>query len=204
MPLPNLQVLDVISTRSTHGALPWAIRWSTQAWGEKPSVFHHSALVSWAGKFGMAGEWELSRMMEAQRVFQEIPVTDGLRRWGSFRIDRYKRLDLPLAMETVRRHKHRIGQAYPKWKLGLMFADRLRAKVPLVGRFARAQWAWLGELDPRVVCSAWDATAFLPQGENFGKPTPHDVDPDDIVDWIDAHPEDWESVVPLTPDLSER
>ena len=199
MQLPNLQILDVISTRSPDGVLPWGIRWSTQTRGEKPSVYHHSALISRAGKHGLAGEWELSWMMEAQAKFQEIPVTDGLRQWGRFRIDRYRRLNLPLAHETIRRHRHRIGDAYPKLKLGLMLADRIRAKV---FRGARAKWTLLGELDPRVVCSAWDATAFLPQGVNFGKPTPHAVDPDDIVDWIDAHPEDWESVVPLTPDLS--
>jgi hypothetical protein len=150
-------------------------------------------LISRPGDFGTA--W----LMESQRRFQEVSVHEALRQWGRFRVDRYRHLDRDKALATLEEGRKRIGDRYPAWKLGLMLADRMRRKVI---PWAPAKWSWLGELDPRVKCSGWVGVGYLPQGERFGRLTTNDLDPDDIVDWIDAHPEDWESVVSLTPDLS--
>lgn len=185
--MPYLQELDIICTCNPRGdKLPVAINWFTQARGEPRSEWSHCALVS------KPGPWFEAEMMEAQREFREIRVADALRQWGTFRIDRFVRLDLELARQSIRRGKRRIGDKYPAWKLGIMALDCLQAKRTGVQVM---RWAWLGVLDPRVVGSAWVGVGYQPQGETFGKRDPNGLDPDDVADWIDAHRDDYRSIV---------
>jgi hypothetical protein len=170
------------------------ILWFSQSKGEEKSVAKHAGFVSEGGSWGDA------KLIEAQRICQEIPVSESLRMWGEFAIFRYRRLDVPVMHESIRRirAKH-VGVEYPAYKLLLMAADRLGAKW-----FGGEPNFWVGfaSKDERRVCSALVAELYRPQGVTFDRETVDETDPDDLWDWVTSRPEEWDTVVSLVPDLS--
>ena len=79
-----------------------------------------------------------------------------------------------------------VGDSYGWWKLGFHLADRLVFRNRKV--FSR-----LLHKDDRPICSYLEAKSWGNIGIDFGM-SPESADPDEMMDWCQAHPETWEWV----------
>jgi hypothetical protein len=82
-----------------------------------------------------------------------------------------------------------VGRKYGVLKLFAHFADWL-----LLGAYVFRR---LAQMDKYPICSWMVAYSFEKGGVSFGVP-PNAATPDDIWDYIQKHPDDYEEVYPLS------
>lgn len=79
-----------------------------------------------------------------------------------------------------------VGDSYGWWKLGFHLADRVLFK-------GKKRLSSLLRLEDSPICSFLEAKSWSLIGIDFGMPA-EAADPDEMMDWCEAHPETWEHI----------
>lgn len=169
-----------------------AIRFCQRAPGEEPSVVNHVGLIlNGDGLGGPASSIEaLGRVRYGD--FREFYSADP-----SVSVAIYRDVTLsPMEAAQIGLHASRyLGRRYGAPKLLLHLADWILSRI--LGRevwlFRRLAW-----VDRYPICSWLVARVFSATGRSFGV-HPGMASPDDVWDWMQAHPEKWVCVHPLQP-----
>ena len=114
-----------------------------------------------------------------------------------FRVYRMRGLTDDQRLNIAKAALEYSGKAYPWWRLLHHGADYLSAKV--LGWFGRKGELYffrrlISDDSALGLCHRVWAHAYAAElGYEFGKPE-HLVNPDQILDWIEQHPEDWKLI----------
>lgn len=161
------------------------IRFFTRTSGEPESEVSHTGIVVEGGP------------LEKAWIVESRGPT---RRRKLFRRYRKRKYDVaifrPLQLTPVNRAiivegaLHYVGKKYSYFKILLHLLDWM-----LQGAYVFRR---LGKMDDYPICSWLVAHAFAKAGEKFGV-EPDAANPDDIWDFINAHPEKYRMLWPLSP-----
>ena len=181
----QLEPADIFLSR-THGIGSWFIRFFTRTGGEPESEVSHVGIVVEGGPLEKAVIVE-SRGRARRRLF--------FRRYGKKRkydvaIFRPLHLTPEKRALIVRAALDYVGKEYSYFKILLHLLDWV-----LQGAYVFRR---LGGINDYPICSWLVARAFAKAGETFGTP-PDAADPDDIWDFINAQPEKYRMLWPLSP-----
>lgn len=175
----NYKPGDVLFSRS-RGFLGWAIRLFTRRWGESRTKVNHvgvfvtnTRLVEALGKGVKEHTWP---QVLANRQWQEVAV---------FRPRNLQPVELNRIARRARSH---VGKPYGYLKIVAQALDGLLFGAYVFRRMAR--------LKRYPICSWLVADAYAAVGKDFGVPT-YQASPDDIWDFVVAHPDVYECVQPL-------
>jgi len=155
-----------------------AIRWFTRSWGEKGT---------WASHTGhMIDDTHIAEAL-AKFTIQPLDVARRVKVWRL-------KVGLSESEEICIRVKaqHWLGKSYGWWKNGAHAIDCLLEKItPFkhVYLFRR----FIGVADYPICSWATGWTYDECVGYRFGVP-PNAAAPDDIADWCETHPDDWELI----------
>jgi hypothetical protein len=98
-------------------------------------------------------------------------------------------LALPEVMDLLRAADKFVGDRYGWWKLLFHLGDRALFR-------GRKVLSSLLRLDNRPICSYLAAKSFDEAGRTFGM-APQAADPDEMLDYCLAHPDEWQEVLPV-------
>ena len=155
-----------------------AIRWFTRGWYEPRTWASHAARMI-----------DATHIAEALRRFT-VGVFDGNRKVKVWRLKAGFSADTQRCM--VDKARHYEGKDYGWWKNAAHAADGLLQKVTPFKRvylFRR-----LIGMSDYPICS-WEVAWTFDEcaGYRFGVP-PNAATPDDIADWCEGHPDEWELI----------
>jgi hypothetical protein len=183
---------DLVLTRSER-PIPRLIRWATREGGERePTLVNHVAMVS------VGGPALGARVIQA--IFSGVEEvgfieTFGPGPWPFLAIYRHRDSAGRGLLREIAWAREQLGDGYSIASLCLLFADSLAGKlikrrVTLLSRLCRVTPLWYcSELIASIKRKSY--------GETFGRPSPATTTPDDIADWVQAHPDEWACVLPL-------
>ena len=158
-----------------------AIQWFTRGWYEA---------ATWASHAGhMLDETFIAEAL-AKFTIQPLDVARKVKVW------RYRPGLTTLQQECMRFKAFGwLGKGYGWWKNAAHAADGLLEKTPLRTLFGHVYFfrRMIGML-PYPICSWGTAWSFWTcVGILFGI-SPSGASPDDIADWCESHPDDWELI----------
>ena len=181
--MPYVRRGDIVGTRGD-GFLAKAILWATRTSNESPSLIQHVELIvndaplSAARIVGALHKVRYSRLDDA---YGHKNTQIGI--W------RATNLTEPQKNAIVDEALKRVGNRYPYWRLIFQLIDHRIFGGAMVFRK-------MGMLKRWNLCSGLVSECYAAVGLNFGVEKPS---PDDIQDFIDAHPEIYQCVRPLAP-----
>ena len=181
----QLEPADIFMTRS-QGIGSWLIRFFTRTGGESESQVSHVGIVVEGGPLEKAAIVE-SRGRTRRRLFFR---RYGMKRKYDVAIFRPLHLAPEKRAIIVRAALDYVGKEYSYFKILLHLLDWMLQGAYIFRR--------LGGINDYPICSWLVAHAFAKAGETFGV-EPDAADPDDIWDFINAHPEKYRILRPLSP-----
>ena len=181
----TLQPGDVFLTRG-NSFISKAIRFFTRGIGEKRTKVNHVGLVVEEGDLRTATVVEALSKVTEHKLWDQYgpPKQDAV---AVYRATNLTPEEIQTIVATARRQG---GKKYGYRMIVAHFLDWLLLGAYCFRRLVR------GSKYP--ICSWVVAHAFERAGKNFGV-APGAADPDDISDFIDAHPDIYQNVHPLTP-----
>jgi hypothetical protein len=181
----ELKPADVVLTRGT-SRLDRLIRFFTRKIGESRTKVNHAALVVEGGGIQEAIIIEALSRVRKHRLYGQYGGK------GNGEVAIYRPVDMPEegVAEIVRAADRYLNMKYGYFKILLHLLDWF-----LLGAYVFRR---LGKMDPYPICSWLVVYAYNKAGWNFGVPV-EEADPDDIWDYVNAHPEKFQCVYPLAP-----
>lgn len=181
----QLEPADIFLSR-THGIGSWFIRFFTRTSGEPESEVSHVGIVVEGGPLEKAVIVESHGRARRRLFFRRY----GKKRKYAVAIYRPLLLTPEKRALIVRAALDYVGKEYSYFKILLHLLDWM-----LQGAYVFRR---LGGINDYPICSWLVARAFARAGETFGT-SPDAADPDDIWDFINAHPEKYRMMWPLSP-----
>jgi hypothetical protein len=189
--LPEFQAGDIILFAGRGDWYGIASRWVMRTRGESPTYAVHTAQFVDAGRYM---ELDLVGKLRATRdILRQHQAHDTWQRRG-FEVWRCRWLTVEQQEAVTRKALAYLGERFGMAKFSTHLLDGLASKV--AGRevffFRRLNH------DQRYPICSW-ITAFSYDKAlhyRFGVP-PECADPDEIDDWVSAHPDEWERVFRL-------
>jgi hypothetical protein len=181
----QLEPADIFLTRR-RGFGSWAIRFFTRHIGEPRTEVSHVGVVVEGGSLEKAWMVEARGRVRHRLLFRHY----GRKRKIDVAIFRPLHLtpaERAVIVETALRY---VGKEYSYFKILLHLADWL-----LQGAYVFRR---LGGINDYPICSWLVAQAYAKAGETFGVP-PGAASPDDIWDYVTAHPKKYQMLHPLAP-----
>jgi len=182
---PELQPADIFLTRA-RGIGSWLIRFFTRSIGESRTEVSHVGIVVEGGPLEKAVVVEARGRARRHLFFRQYG------RKQKFDVALYRPLHLSSEGRAtiVRAAQKYVGKDYSYFKILLHLLDWV-----LQGAYVFRR---LGGINDYPICSWLVAHAYAKAGETFGGP-PGAASPDDIWDFINAHPEKYRMLRPLSP-----
>ena len=181
----ELEPADIFLTRRG-GIGSWAIRFFTRHIGESRTEVSHVGVVVEGGSLERAVVVESRGRAKRHLLFRQY----GRKRKTDVAIYRPLHLSYEDREVIVRAAERYVGKEYSYFKILLHLADWV-----LQGAYVFRR---LGGINDYPMCSWLVAHAFAKAGETFGVP-PGAASPDDIWDYVTAHPEKYEMLHRLAP-----
>jgi hypothetical protein len=181
----QLEPADIFLTRR-RGFGSWAIRFFTRHIGESRTEVSHVGVVVEGGSLEKAWMVEARGRVRHRLLFRHY----GRKRKIDVAIFRPLHLtpaERAVIVQTALRY---VGKEYSYFKILLHLADWL-----LQGAYVFRR---LGGINDYPICSWLVAQAYAKAGETFGVP-PGAASPDDIWDYVTAHPKKYQMLHPLAP-----
>jgi hypothetical protein len=179
-----LQAGDIFLTRGV-GWLGSAIRFFTRHIGESRTKVNHVGLVVEGGSLATAVGVEALRIVRRHRLMAEYGGKKD--QVAVFRPTRLSEAELQRVVDAANAY---VGRSYGYGKILLHALD-----WALQGAYVFRR---LGRMDDYPICSWLVAHAFGKVGIDFGVDSGA-ATPDDIWDYVTAHPEQFRPVRPLEP-----
>jgi hypothetical protein len=180
-----LQPADIFFTKGKD-FLSRAIRVCTRAFGESRTKVNHTGLIV------SSGDLQTAQAVEALITVKKHPLWSHYGPPDKNEVAIFRATDLSHAdiEKIVAGAESYVGRKYGVFKLLAHFLDWLLQGAYVFRRLA--------QMDDYPICSWVVAYAFEKAGVSFGVP-PNAASPDDIWDYIHAHPEDYVEIYPLSP-----
>jgi len=186
MPDPvELQPADIFLSRS-ETLLGSLIRFFTRAFGESRTKVNHVGVVVEGGDAEHAVVVEALAFVRKHRLWSRF----GNSRRHQVAVFRAKGISAEDVTKIVQSAEDDVGQQYGWLMVVAHLLDYLLLGAYVFRRLVRA--------DDYPICSWVVAWAYQKTGRNFGVP-PGAASPDDIWDYVRAHPDAYEEVLPLGP-----
>lgn len=174
----QLEPLDIFFTRGT-GWLSDAIRKATRSRGEAPTIANHVGLIGYPGKGLDAWGLEALATVKFHPLYHQYGPQSEI---CVFRPLNLTKQDFDLILKKAGSY---VNRKYGALKLLLHAGDYL-----LGGRYVFRR---IGRMDNYPICSYVVADSYAAAGKTFGVPT-QAASPDDIWDFIVAHPDKYRFV----------
>lgn len=176
---------DLFFTRG-RSPLSWAIRLFTRSPGEDRTAVNHVGVVVQGGLLSEAVIVEALDTVKRHRLVQQYgpPRRDGV---AVYRAVGLAPENLWAAVQAAEGY---VGRKYGRLKILAHLGDWMLGGAYLFRRLAR--------MDKYPICSWLASHAYEAAGVRFGV-DPNAASPDDMWDWIKAHPDQWRCVRLLKP-----
>jgi len=188
-PLPELRPLDLVFFDKRGTWIDSVIDWIERTPGEEPTRTSHNGAIQLAGAFVRAFIIEALRRGVVSRSMSER-ILDGYPAMEVWRMT--DPAVTPEQREAIlQRLRSRVGAKYGRMRLILFLVDGLIGKL----RRRRTYWARrIGRLGTYEVCSELILDAWRVGGLDFATGAGDSPSPDDLLDFIEAHPEKYERI----------
>jgi len=186
-PHPNLRSGDVLLTRS-RGLVGWAIATFTRHVGESRTKVTHTGIVVVGGPPRDVVVVEALSKVKRHRLWERY--ADSGKDVAVFRPLNLS--DDQIAMVVAKAESY-VGRRYGYLKILAHWADWLLQGAYVFRRLTKE--------DRYPICSWLVAHSFAAAGKHFGV-EPGAATPDDIWDFVVAHPDVYREVLPLAPLVS--
>jgi len=174
---------DIFLTKGK-GPISWGIRFFTRSIGERRTKVNHVGVVVEEGTLQTAVVVEASAKVKRHRLWKRYgpPAKDDVA------VYRPKNLNDEQIVTIVQEAEKQVGRTFGTFKLFAHLLDWV-----LLGAYVFRRLARNGDYP---ICSWLVAHAFSEAGKNFGV-EPSAAAPDDIWDFIQEHPQIYETIHPL-------
>ena len=182
-----LRRADLVATRGT-AWVSRAIRVCTRSRGEPPTVVNHVGIITVAGPLNSAQLTEAIAHVVERGLFDAYHGRDQV---AVFRCKALTDIERDVAAEKARSY---IGRDYGYVKIAAHLFDYGLSRLFHRDTYLARR---LARMDKSPMCSWLDEHAFAVVRRFFGVPF-GTAEPDDLWDYVTAHPDEWECVLPLS------
>lgn len=175
---------DIVATRGKSWVSK-AIRFFTRSIGESRTKVNHIGIITIGGAVTVAQITEALSTVQQHSLWGKYGPPKG----DDIAIFRYRPLSPEQAAGIQKGAQTELGKRYGYLKIAAHVADYLLFNVYLFRRLCR--------MKNYPICS-WLAAWLFKKNVNYEFGMPYEeVSPDDMWDWMNGHPLEWEVIWPL-------